>query len=138
MLTLDASVWVAAFDPRDRFHAGSIAFLRKVARNRLRLHGPAFVLIESACALARRARSAATGQEALERLRTHPTLLLHPVSERLLASAQALGLRQLLRGADALYAATAALLNVPLVSWDDELVDRAGAVTPEQWLAEHS
>lgn len=137
MLTLDASIWVAAFDPQDRFHAVSAGFLRALAQHRLRIHGPAFVLVETACALARRARSAATGRAALERLRLHPTLVLHPVNERLLASAQDLGLRQLLRGADALYAATAALLNAPLVSWDEELVDRASAVTPEQWMAGH-
>lgn len=108
-----------------------------MARRRLRLHGPTIVVLESACALARRAQSVATGQAALERLRAHPALVLHPVDTRLLAAAQDLGLRQLLRGADALYAATAAVLNAPLVSWDDELVGRAGAVTPEQWLAGH-
>jgi predicted nucleic acid-binding protein len=135
VLTLDASVWVAAFDPRDHFHAGSTTFLRVVAQRRLRLHGPTFLLVEAACALARRARSESAGQSALERLRAHPTLVLHPVNERLLTSAWDLGVRQLLRGADALYVATAALLNAPLVSWDDELVHRASAVTPDQWLA---
>lgn len=137
MLTLDASIWVAAFDPRDRSHEVSAGFLGVTAQRRLRLHGPAIVLIETACALARRARSAETGRAALERLRLHPMLALHPVNERLLASAQDLGLQQLLRGADALYAATAALLNAPLVSWDEEHIDRAGAVTPEQWMAEN-
>lgn len=27
MLTLDANIWTAAFDPSDRFHAQSTAFL---------------------------------------------------------------------------------------------------------------
>lgn len=137
MLTLDASVWVAAFDPRDRFHVPSAEFLRVAARRRTRLHGPAIVLLETACALARRARSAATGRAALDRLRLHPTLVLHPVNPRLLASAQELGIRQLLRGADALYAATATELSAPLVSWDEEHVHRGGAVTPEEWMAAH-
>ncbi len=44
----------------------------------------------------------------------------------------------MLRGAIALYAATASLANAPLVSWDDELVSRAGAVTPQQWLAKRA
>jgi predicted nucleic acid-binding protein len=135
VLTLDANVWIAAFDPHDRFHAVSATFLRAVAQRRLRLHGPALVLLEAACALARRAGNAAPGQAALERLRAHPSLVLHPVNDGLLAMAKDLGVRQLLRGADALYAATAALLRAPLISWDDELVSRAGATTPEQWLA---
>lgn len=138
MLTLDANTWIAAFDGQDRFHPDSTAFLRAVARHHLRLHGPALVILEAACALARRARSVAAGQAALERLRAHPALVLHPMDARLLSVAQDLGLRGLLRGTDALYAATAALANAPLVSWDDELVNRAGAITPQQWLTKHA
>lgn len=138
MLTLDANIWIAAFDWQDRFHQESTAFLHAVARHHLRLHGPALVVLEAACALARRARSVATGQAALERLRAHPALVLHPMDARLLSVAQDLGLRRLLRGTDALYAATATLANAPLVSWDDELVSRADAITPDRWLAEHA
>jgi len=32
-------------------------------------------------------------------------------------------------------AATAEILDAPLVSWDEELIRRAGAVTPTDWLA---
>ncbi len=35
----------------------------------------------------------------------------------------------------ALYAATAKLLQAPLITWDDELVQRAKALTPDAWLA---
>jgi predicted nucleic acid-binding protein len=135
MLTIDANVWVAAFDPHDRFHAPSTAFLSAVTQQRVRLNGPAFVIVESACALARRAQDASIGETARKRLSTHPLLALHPVDDRLLDSAARMGARQLLRGADALYAATAEILSAQLVSWDDELVRRAGAVTPADWLA---
>lgn len=53
----------------------------------------------------------------------------------LLRQAISIGPRLLLRGADALYAATAVLYSADLVSWDNELVQRAGAVTPADWLA---
>ncbi|MER3456855.1 MAG: hypothetical protein C4304_08265 [candidate division GAL15 bacterium] len=65
MLTLESNVWVAAFDPHDGFHASSVAFLRTVSQRRLRLYGPAVVLLEAACALARRARDAAVGAGAI-------------------------------------------------------------------------
>jgi predicted nucleic acid-binding protein len=138
MLTLDANIWVAAFDPRDRFHQQSVAFLRAVALKRLRLHGPAFTALEVACALARRAGDPAVGSVAHDRLRRHPALRLHPMDDRCLATAHALGVRQLLRGADALYAATAKLFHAPLVSWDDELVHRAEASTPSTWLTDNT
>lgn len=135
MLTLDANVWVAAFDPKDRFHGPSVAFLRAVALQRVRLHAPAFLVLEVACAVARRAGDAGAGRAAAERLRRHPLLTLHPLERRLLSRARSLGIERLLRGADALYAATATLSRSPLVSWDEELVARAGAVTPEEWQA---
>ena len=135
MLTLDANIWIAAYDPRDRFHEQSTAFLFSAIQRRLRLYGPAFVLVEAACALARRAQSSTAGDTALERLSTNSLLVLHPLDDYLLATAAQLGVRQLLRGAGALYAATAAIHGAQLVSWDDELVRRAGAVTPATWLA---
>lgn len=134
MLTLDANIWIAAFDPHDRFHDQSVSFLTLVAQRRLVLHGPAFVVVEAACALARRAQSTTAGETALERLRAHPLLVLHPIDDHLLDIAARMGARQFLRGADALYAATAATVGAPLVSWDGELLRRAGAVTPTDWI----
>ncbi|HVS01665.1 MAG TPA: hypothetical protein VMT16_02765 [Thermoanaerobaculia bacterium] len=55
-----------------------------------------------------------------------------------LAAAERLGVDCRLRGADALYAATAAQLGCPWLSWDAELVTRGGALSPRDWLAAHS
>lgn len=138
MLTLDANIWVAAFDPKDRFHESSVAFLRTVAHRNLRLHGPSFVTLEVSCALARRAGDSAVGTLAQARLRSHPMLLLHPMNDLCLSTAQEVGAAHLLRGADALYAATAQLVKAPLVTWDDELIKRVGAATPAEWLTNNS
>lgn len=135
MLTLDANIWIAAYDPTDHFHAQSTAFLVAVTRQAQPLNGPAFVLIEAGCALARRAQSTAAGQAAYQRLQHHPLLTLQPLDDALLAVAARLGLQHLLRGADALYAATAEISGAHLISWDAELVRRAAAVTPADWLA---
>ena len=52
-----------------------------------------------------------------------------------LAQALFAGTEFLLRGADALYVATAKISNAQLISWDNDLVRRAGAITPSDWLA---
>lgn len=135
MLTIDANIWVAAFDKRDRFHASSATFLRTAAQQGLSLHGPAFVTLEVACALARRASDSRIGVVAEQRLRAHPALTLHPLDDRLLDTARELGVQRLLRGGDSLYAATAKLLGALLVTWDEELLLRAEAITPEEWRA---
>ncbi len=131
MFTIDANIWVAAFDSSDRFHERSVAFLRALAARQCALHGPVFLLLEAGCALARRARVPAAAAVVEQRLRAHPTLALHPLDDRCLSKATELGARRLLRAADALYAAVAELNGAPLVTWDDELVQRAGALTPE-------
>jgi predicted nucleic acid-binding protein len=57
------------------------------------------------------------------------------LSGALLAAAERLGVDHRLRGAHALYAATAARPGCPLLSWDGELIARVGAVSPRDWLA---
>jgi predicted nucleic acid-binding protein len=134
VLTLDASVWVAALDPRDRFHEASAAFLRAVVERGLSLVGPAFVVVETACAMARRTQDAGAGRRVHDELLANPRLSLEPLTSAFLATAARLGAELLLRGGDALYAAAAERSGAPLVSWDEEHIRRAGALTPQQWL----
>lgn len=135
MLVVDANVWVAAYDPRDRFHEPSVHFLVSVARNGVLLTCPTLALVETACAVARRAGDAEAGLAAQGRLSAHPMLTLHPMTDRLMDASAELGTRLLLRGADAIYAATAAMADASLISWDAALVTRAGAHSPSEWLA---
>jgi predicted nucleic acid-binding protein len=60
------------------------------------------------------------------------------VDTLLIAQAMLSATRSFLRGADALYAATAKLNNTHLISWDEELIRRANAITPSDWLAANS
>ncbi len=135
MLTLDANVWVSAFDPRDALHRESATFFEMISRQKLALHGPAIVVLEVTSALARRFRRVGPADEAARWLRAYPALQLHPINEGLLDQALTLGSERGLRGMDALYAATAALMAAPLISWDAELIQRAGALSPSTWMA---
>jgi len=54
MLTVDANVWVAAFDPTDALHAPSVSFLRYLATRRDSDCAPSFLALEVGCALTRR------------------------------------------------------------------------------------
>jgi predicted nucleic acid-binding protein len=135
MLTLDANIWVAVYDPQDNFHAQSITFLYEAVQRRFVLNGPAIVIIEASCVLARRTQNTVLGQAAFDHLRVHPLLTLQPVDDVLLMAAARIGVQRLLRAADALYVATAEVNRSTLVTWDKELIGRAGALTPADWLA---
>ncbi|MEO6064092.1 MAG: PIN domain-containing protein [Thermoflexales bacterium] len=126
-MTLDANIWVSAFDRSDSCDGQSIAFLTHTAQAHLRLHGPATVVLEVSCALGRHLRRIEYADQA--------ALALHPINERLLDQALTLGNERGLRGVDALNAAAAALMDAPLISWDVELIQRAGAMRPLNWIA---
>jgi predicted nucleic acid-binding protein len=134
-LTIDANVWVAAADPADSFHAESRAFLLAVAAASIPLHQPAFAVTEAACALARRLRDPVQGSRLARMLLASLPVTELPLDVAFLSRAESLGARQFLRAADALYAAAAEVTGSQLVTWDDELRDRVGALSPSEWMA---
>jgi predicted nucleic acid-binding protein len=135
VLVLDANLWIAAFDPSDPFHGDSVAVFAEAARLALPLAGPSFVVLESTCALARRVGDPSFALAAGAKMADHPALHLEAMSETLLAEAERLGVEHRLRGADALYVATATRLSCLLLSWDEEMIARGGAQSPSDWLA---
>ncbi len=138
MLTVDANVWVAAFDPGDAFHVASVAFLQAAIARGQRLAGPAFLPVEAGCAVARRAADVDLGRRASEALLANPVLALEPMTAELLHDAVRIGTAARLRAADALYAAVAERTATPLITWDKELVQRAGALTPATWMTQQA
>ncbi|HEX5136582.1 MAG TPA: PIN domain-containing protein [Planctomycetota bacterium] len=134
-VAVDSSVWVAAADPADRFCAASRAFFTAVVRHRSSIHIPAFAHVEVACAIARRTRDGSGARRLAQAM-----LAVGPVEEvatdrALLARALLAGTTAFLRGADALFVAATQATGATLVSWNDELVQRGGAVTPSDWMA---
>lgn len=134
MITVDASVWVGFLDRNDPFYADSEALLARLQRSATPAFSPEFAVLEIACAVARRHRNAQAGRAAASLLRRNPRLRLVETL-RLMPIAEEVGCEVFLRGADALYAATARLTGTPLVTWDRELIERGGGMTPRDWLA---
>ena len=137
-LVIDASVWVSAVDPTDTMSEPSRTFLSHVADRELSIAMPEFSKLEIACALARRMRSAELGRSLADQMLESPRMSTHSVNQALLRRAVQLGTRGFLRAGDSLYAAVAQAVDGQLVSWDRELIERAGAVTPDAWIERHS
>ncbi len=134
-LTIDASVWIAAADATDKFHQPSRSLLRKVAAGRTAVIQPAFGRTEVACALARRLRDGAQARLLTHTLMNRLVTCEIPMDAAFLTATENLGTGQSLRAADALYAEAARQSQSPLVSWDNEHLQRAGGITPSDWLA---
>ena len=132
-VAVDASVWIAAQDASDPRCIQSRRFFGHATAIGTTIHVPANARIEVACALARKFRNAAKGQRLANLILAAANAKEHPVNSALLARAMSTGTARFLRGADALYAATADLAECDLVSWDSEHLQRAGASTPDDW-----
>jgi predicted nucleic acid-binding protein len=133
-VAVDASVWIAAHDARDPCCPQSRSFFANALATGTLIHVPAFARVELACALSRKLRNAARGQRLASLALAAAHAREHPVNAALLARALSFGASRFLRGADALYCATADLVGCDLVSWDEEHIERAGALTPQDWL----
>ena len=134
-MTIDASVWIAAADATDKFHQPSRDLLRKVVADGIAVIQPAFGRIEVACALARRLRDGAQGQQLTHSLMNRIVTSEIAMDTAFLNEAENIGSSLFLRGADALYATVAQQSQSPLLSWDNEHLQRAGGITPIDWLA---
>jgi predicted nucleic acid-binding protein len=137
-LVVDASVWVAAADATDPFSEPSRRFLETLAAEALPIALPALARIEVACALARRLRDAPAARRIADRMVRSPLVSEHVLDVVLVDAAVTAGTGAFLRAADAIYLALARSLGAAVVTWDGELIQRAGALTPADWLAASS
>ncbi len=127
-MVVDASVWVSVLVPADVHHMASRGWLEERLREGTPLIAPVILLADVGGAIARRTGDTGLGQRAVDALLAFPNLRLTPVDARVGGEAARLAARLRLRGADAVYVATAALLGVPLVTWDVEQRERAVSV----------
>jgi len=138
MITVDASVWIALLDKADVFHVDTLVFMQHVEQRRLPIFAPDFAILEIGCALARRQRDGAKGLGAATSVRNIPDLRLLETNAAFLVSSLRVGTECFLRGAEALYVATAEQTASQLITWDAELAARASGITPTAWLTANS
>ena len=137
-LVVDASVWVSAADGSDALSEVSRSFLSLVVEREVPIALPEYAELEIACAMARRLRDAAQGRYLAGRMLESPLVTTHSSNRAGLRNTIAAGTRRFLRSGDALYAALAEKLECEVVAWDGELVERAGALTPGDWIARNT
>jgi predicted nucleic acid-binding protein len=139
VVTIDASVWVAADAADEEGRADARALLEAVLEAGLRIDQPALSIVEVASAVARRTQDPSLAREAGQRMLEMPGLVVHALDLRAATEAAALAGHVRLRAADAVYAAIALRHGTQLVTLDLELRDRAALVvdtfTPAEWLA---
>ena len=136
MLVVDASVWVSRYLPAEETHDASREWLESYFPAGGQLVEPMLLLVELSAAISRRTGAADVAWETAERLTRLRGIRFVPLDRRLGVMATRVAADRRLRGADAIYAAVAHRLAVPLVTWDREQLDRAGGLirvgTPDE------
>lgn len=128
MIVTDASVWVSHLISQEIHHAASRAWLTAVVRSGTLIAAPALLLAEVGGAIARRTGDERLGHQAVNHILSTPNLRLVYTDAALGNLAAKLAVEQKLRGADALYTAVALRLKIPLISWDQEQIDRTATI----------
>lgn len=137
-LVIDANVWVSAADATDSLSGRSRDFLSVVADQVHPIALPEFAGLEIACALSRRLRDAELGRALTDQMLRSPLITTYALNPSLLQHAFEVGTRDFLRAGDALYTALSATIEGELVSWDDELIQRSRALSPQEWLVRNA
>lgn len=137
--TVDASVFVNAFNPHEAGHAASLEILSVIQRRGDPIIVPTLLVTEVASAVARANDDTAGALEYAEAITALPNLTLVTLTPALARQAADLAATHRLRGADAIYVAVALRYGTVLVTRDGEQRTRGTTAvtcrTPEDALA---
>jgi predicted nucleic acid-binding protein len=126
VVVVDANVWVSRLIAEDVFHVASRRWLEQHALDGGQYAAPSLMLAEVVGAISRRTGRSDLAERALHYLLHLPRLRLVSLDRRLGKAAAQLAGSAGLRGADAVYAALAVHLNIPLITWDQAVGQRLG------------
>lgn len=138
MRVVDASVLVSRFVEGDVHYRRTQAWMRRAVAEQISFVIPVLGLIEVGGAIARRTGNSHFGQNAVKAIKRIAGVRILPIDSQLGTQAIDIATRLHLRGADAVYVASAYHLGVPLITWDDEQRTRSAELiqtrTPEHDL----
>ncbi|MGC9335976.1 MAG: type II toxin-antitoxin system VapC family toxin [Anaerolineae bacterium] len=134
--TVDASVFLNAFNRYEAGHEQSNRLLRQMQDEAVPIIVPGLLLPEVAAAVARGRDDADLARGFAVQLSRLPHLILVPVDDRLAKQAADIAAQHRLRGADAVYASVALRFGSTLVTLDEEQRQRIGQVIPTRLPAE--
>jgi len=140
MYTVDASVFLSAFNPRELDHDDSQRLLDRMQDDAKPIAVPTLLLPEVAAAIGRGQGDPDLARQFARALKQLPHLVWVPLDSVLADQASDLAAQQRLRGSDAVYAAVSVRFGSTLVTLDRQQRERVSGVvatrTPAEALVE--
>jgi len=126
--TVDAGVFLNAFNPYEQGHQASHELLAHLQQHALPIIVPTLLLPEVSAAISRGRRDEALARAFALALTRLPHLIMVPLDETLARQAMDVAAGYRLRGCDAVYAAVALRFGTTLVTLDREQQERLASV----------
>ena len=130
--TVDASVFVNAFNSYEPGHANSYRFLEHIKTQAFPIIVPTLVLPEVAAAIGRGSRNATLARKLVNAVGRLPNLIMVSLDDVLAQYAADVAADYRLRGSDAVYVAVALRFGSTLVTLDQEQATRMASVLETQ------
>jgi predicted nucleic acid-binding protein len=134
--TVDASVYLNAFNRVEAGHIESHEFLQRLQFQAIPSIVPSLLLPEVAAAISRGRQDASLARGFATALTKLPHLTLVTLDQALAQQAVDVAAQNRLRGSDAVYAAVALRFGTTLITLDREQHDRVAKVTPTKTPAQ--
>ncbi len=134
--TVDASVFLNAFNPKEAGHEGSLRFLAYLQAQAIPIVAPTLMLPEVAATVARGRGEPELAREFAATLARLPHLVLVTLDESLANLAVQVAAEHRLRSSDAVYATVALRFGSTLVTLDVEQHERVIRALPTRYPAE--
>ena len=128
-LVVDSSILAASSLETDRFHPESLKFTQGLETGSYIFHVPNLGLVEVISAVSRQSRTnrlamLARTIQSLTDCEQTGVMVLYPLNRNRMELASSIAIRFRLRGADSVFAALAEELEIPLKTFDQEILDR--------------
>lgn len=127
-VVIDTSVWVSRILGSDSNHQAALRWTNTHLLGSGTLISPLLFVTEVAATISRQTGWPAFAHAAVAQLYNLPGLRLVPIDQTLVDTATDLSADLGLRGADSLFVALAAQLNIPLVSFDNEQLQKPASL----------
>jgi predicted nucleic acid-binding protein len=132
-LTVDASVFISAFNPKEPQYGDSSRLMATIRTKGWPMVVPTLVLPEVAAAISRATGDSAAARSFADHMRQLPGLILISLDETLATQAAQIASDHRLRGSDAVYGAVALRFGSSLVTLDREQHDRLEPVVQSHY-----
>lgn len=128
VVAVDTSAWVSRILASDGNHEAASAWLDKHIADGGSLVAPELLVVEVAAAIGRQTGRVSMARRFAHKLYDWPIMSLVPIDTTLLKQSADIAASLRLGAGDAVYAAVAAQLGVPLVTFDKEVLIRTKGV----------